>query len=135
MANKDWKLIAASLGLIIPMSLMAGETPTKVNLHEGEEISSIFSNQVRDRIMSFQQTAPQESDEMFPVHTNTHTDVGGNHTNSHSDVAHSNRHTDNGNKYTCPPTHNNYHADKDGYSNHTDLGRKDHTNRHTDTNC
>lgn len=133
MANKDWKLIAASLGLIIPMSLMAGETPAKVNIHEGEQVSSILSNQVRDRIMGFQQTAPQESDQMFPDHTNSHTDVGGKHTNFHSNRPHTNSHVDQSNPNTCPPTHTNYHTNYQDDS-HTDYSTS-HTNYHTNETC
>ena len=134
MANKDWKLIAASLGLIIPMSLAAGEVPTKTNLNLGENTSSVITNQVRDRIMSFQQTSPQASNEMFPVHTNTHSDAGGSHVNSHSDTPHANSHTDRTNPNTCPVTHTNIHNDRGGNNSHTDYGGS-HTNKHTDRDC
>lgn len=128
--KNEFKFIAASLGLILPVSISHlgdAQASSVVDLSK----STILKNDVSKRILNFQvKDITGNVDNTMFAHTNHHTDVGGDHTNYHSNVNHSNNHTNTEQKNQCP-SHVNIHSDRAGQSSHTDRGRISHTDLHT----
>ena len=135
---KKMFVIASALGLAIPASLSAAssdDTPfakklNDVSLDQNENVNQ--TNEISQRISSFYvNEAVIEGNSM--LHTNSHTDVGGNHTNYHSNLAHTNTHTNKSPANACG--HTDVHSDRSGNNSHTDRGRSSHTNHHTNRDC
>ena len=128
--KREFKIIAAGLGIILPASLSGlgeAQAGNAVDLSQ----STIFKNDVSKRIFDFQvmDFTGEEDNTMF-AHTNSHTDVGGNHTDYHSNVSHSNNHTNKNFKDQCP-SHVDTHSDRDGKNSHTNYGRTSHDDYHS----
>lgn len=152
--NEEFKKIAKSLGVVLPSCLFtigsanaATTMPTRnsdvpsvcVKMNKGNDvISHMMANAVN-----------YSSDRYSPDHTDTHTDVGGNHTDSHSNYDHQDRHSNRdaqnstrrirnedgsySNVPYCAP-HSNSHTNRDGYNRHTNSGNRSHSDRHTNRN-
>ena len=128
--KREFKIIAAGLGIILPASLAclneANAAPCKL---EGNK--TILTNEVSKRMINFMPTNIDESfDNTMLAHTDHHVDQPADHTDLHSDREHSDRHTNRQQENMCP-SHSNSHANTDAYSSHTNYGRKSHSNRHS----
>lgn len=125
--KREFKIIAAGLGIILPASLSGLGEAQAGNVVDLSQ-STIFKNDVSKRIFDFQvKDFTGEEDNTLFAHTNTHTDTGG-HTDQHSNRNHSNYHTDKDQPNQCP-SHADSHSNVDAYNNHTDQG-KQHTDAH-----
>lgn len=127
--KREFKIIAAGLGIILPASLSGLGEAQASNVVDLSQ-STILKNDVSKRIFDFQvkDFTGEEDNTMF-AHTNSHTDVGGNHNDSHSNTDHSNYHT-NKNQINQCPSHVDTHSNRDGRDSHTDTGRRDHNDFH-----
>lgn len=127
--KREFKIIAAGLGIILPASLSglseANAAPCKLDGNK-----TIFTNEVSKRMINFMPTNVDENfDNTMLAHTDVHTDQGSDHTDQHTDRVHSDRHSDKPQPNMCP-AHADHHANIDAYSSHTNYGRKNYTNRH-----
>lgn len=128
--KREFKIIAAGLGIILPASLSGLGEAQASNVVDLSQ-SAILKNDVSKRILNFQvKDFMGEQDNTLLAHTNSHTDVGGNHSDSHSNIAHSNYHTNKEQKDMCP-AHVDTHSDRDGRNSHTNEGRTTHSDHHT----
>lgn len=134
--KREFKIIAAGLGIILPASLAglneANAAPCKL---EGNK--TILTNEVSKRMINFMPTNIDESfDNTMLAHTDHHADQQPDHTDQHSDRGHSDRHSNIRQDNMCP-SHSDSHANTNAYSSHTNYGRTSHSNRHTDRrdNC
>ena len=128
--KREFKIIAAGLGIILPASLSGLGEAQASNVVDLSQ-STILKNDVSKRIFDFQvkDFTGEEDNTMF-AHTNYHTDSAP-HTNSHSNKSHVNHHTDKAQPNQCP-SHVDTHTNNEGFDNHTDRGSThadNHTNR------
>lgn len=128
---KKFLTIAASLGIAVPISLAAANSP-KTTSSVDERMEQSNDNEIVQRINLFY-SSDAVVDVTSMAHTNSHTDVGGNHTNYHSNLAHTNHHTNATPKNACG--HTDVHTDRDGNDSHTNYGRSSHTDHHTNKEC
>lgn len=128
--KQEFKVIAAGLGIAIPACML--------NLGEAKACTQtllapnkvVLKNDVSKRIIDFMSNVTDEYDNQMFAHTNSHTDQGGNHTDYHNNLGHSNTHTNKNYPNQCPG-HSDVHSDRDGYNSHTDRGRSSHTDYHS----
>lgn len=129
--KKEFKVIAAGLGIILPASLANLGEVQACNVNDLSCIT-VLQNEVSKRIANFQVNCfTENNDNSMFAHTNSHTDTGG-HTDHHSNRNHSNNHSNRNYTNQCP-SHSDSHSNVEGYDNHTDYG-KSHTDTHTDRN-
>ena len=126
--KREFKIIAAGLGIILPASLSGLGEAQASNLVDLSQ-STILKNDVSKRIFDFQvkDFAGEEDNTIF-AHTNYHTDSAP-HTNSHSNKNHVNKHTNRDQPNMCP-SHSDIHTNSEGYDDHTDRAST-HANKHT----
>ena len=132
--KKEFKIIAAGLGIILPASLANLGEVQACNVNDLSH-NTILQNEVSKRIANFQVNCfTENNDNTMFAHANSHTDTGG-HTDYHSNRNHSNQHANMNYANQCP-SHSNSHTNVEGYDNHTDYG-KQHTDRHVNRydNC
>lgn len=128
--DKEFKKIAIQLGIAVPVCLFSighvkADTCTvaEKGLYKSD-VAEVADNEVICRLMS--NAVGYDSNEMIPGHTDLHTNIGGNHSDHHSNQAHTNLYKDNN---RCP--HANTHTNSPGYNQHTNSGNSQHTDRHT----
>lgn len=132
----SFKKIAASLGLVIPTCLLSftSANAAESSTHMGENLSiqkSLdYSNDVVARLMT-QSIAYTTGNDLNAPHTDTHTDMGGNHADSHANYSHTDSHSDytRGTGDQC--VHTNRHTNSAGTNRHTNSGNPNHTDHHT----
>ena len=135
--RKDFKKIAQSLGIAIPASLLfAGNvnaTPAAiVNNSEFDATENIVKMQKDNEVINrITLSLRMNEDGSMLAHNNAHTDVGGNHTDYHSNTPHANNHTNKNVGTGTMCTHSDVHTNRDGNNSHTNYGQKTHTNNHT----
>lgn len=129
--DKEFKKIAIQLGIAIPACLFSighVKADTCKVAEKGlykSDVAEVADNEVVCRLMS--SVAGYNSDEMMPGHVNNHTNLGGNHSDRHSNIGHANQHTNNPN--VCP--HSDHHTNRPGNNQHTNVGNTRHSDYHT----
>lgn len=145
MAKKrnDFKEIAKSLGIAIPVSLLfagnANATPVNTIVNESMQIVEKSmrlqgENEVISRIVWVLDANKKSLD--LAAHTDTHSNVSGSHTDNHSNRAHADTHTNRNNGANVCPSHTDKHSNVSGTDSHTNS-RTPHADRHTNRkdNC
>ncbi|MBO5902239.1 MAG: hypothetical protein J6Q36_07480 [Alistipes sp.] len=141
------KKIAIKLGIAIPtcvLSLSASHAAENTALHQPKcDDSEVSKNEVVELLTTSNNIICSEDDWM--VHSDSHTNTGGNHSDRHSNSSHTNNHS-NANAYTsyknvttadgrqekaeyCVP-HSDRHTNKNPINSHTNTGNKYHTDKH-----
>lgn len=146
--KKTAKEIAIKLGIAIPTcvlsisALNAAESDTQKAPEQNDSQNEVIS------LLSPSQTLVDSQSSMM-VHSDVHTNVGGNHVDRHSNSLHSDTHAnhDAQNKSRvvtnsdgtasrvsyCEP-HSDRHTNRNPIQSHTNSGNKSHTDRHSNRN-
>lgn len=128
---KKFLTIAASLGIAVPATLAATNS-SDFSPSQDEQLDRLQDNEIVQRIDLFY-SSDAVVDLTSMAHSDSHTDVGGNHTDYHSNLAHSNSHTNRSVQNACG--HTDVHSNREGYDSHTNMGRASHNNYHTNKEC
>ena len=134
--EREFFKIAKGLGIALPACLFAIGTANAATTTttRSSELPSVFEkldqcNDVFSRLMA--NVTNYSSDNFVPNHTDVHTNIGGNHSDHHSDRPHTDNHNDftRGSNEQC--VHTNKHTNSSGYNQHTNSGNPQHTDRHS----
>ncbi len=136
----NFKKIAASLGLALPACLLsfnaanASEISTPMGETPSIQKSLDNSNDVIARLMA-QSIAYSTDNGIDSQHADYHTDMGGNHSDSHANYSHSDHHTNRTNTSGNQCVHTDKHTNAAGTNRHTNSGNPNHTNTHTNSSA
>ena len=131
--KSDFIKIAQKLGIAIPVSLLfvgnANAATSTNSLLTGnvQSFEQLVNQRKSNEVLSHITLNLRVNDDgKLLAHSDAHTNVGGNHSDRHSNYGHSDNHT---NKQMCP--HTDSHTNKAAQNSHTNSGNKQHTDRHT----
>lgn len=144
---KKYKEIAKYLGISLPACVISLASADSVNAKsaKNEEIDPAPSNEVVSFLADIiENNSPQMGE--WIVHSDSHSNYGGNHADRHSNSQHSDRHAntnareshkqvrnpDGTTSYVpyCVP-HSNSHTNRNPINQHTNSGNSRHTDKHT----
>lgn len=146
MENPKFLLIAATLGLSVPATLLGlavDAEASQVMYHSSPKDllkysinnSSASENPITQRMVDLLSTKGEKESRLYAVHTDSYTNNGGQHTDYTTPPSHTDTHIDSSNQNTCPVQHTDYHTNYgNSHSSHTDYATP-YADKHTDYNC